>query len=105
MVPCNSEVNDFEWSGMIDKEISVAELEYHLFCFEQVRVIFRLDKNKVLPEYPYKTPVGDASYLQSLHDRLDKTYSETNFVIVDGEGLFPGLKLKKLKQVRMSYVK
>ena len=107
MVPCDSESNDNKWVGVVsDKELmNISELETHIFMFEQVRVIFRTGLEVMLPRYPFKTPVGDASYLQPLNDRIEKTYTNINFVIIDGEGLIPGLRLKKLKQVRMSYMK
>lgn len=90
---------------MSEELINIEKLEEQIFQFEEVRVIFRTIKNRLVKPYPYKTLVGDSKLLISLHERLEATYPELSFVIIDGYGLTPGVKAKKLKQVRQSYIR
>ncbi len=49
--------------------------------------------------------LGDNNYLEAFCDRLNRTYPYLAYVIIDGNGLSPGTRLKKLKDIRESYLK
>lgn len=84
---------------------TIKELEDHIFLFEEVRVFFRSSQDTIIPKYPFKNTFNDEIFLFQLKDRIEKTYPDLNFEIIDGYGVSKHIRGKRLGDIRKTYVR
>lgn len=84
--------------------ISIAELEKRLFDKELVRVIFRAPACMLVPDYTYTYIVGDNNNFKILKQRLENTYPDVPFVVIDGYGITRHDLGRKMGDIRNSYL-
>jgi hypothetical protein len=84
-------------------EITIKELEAKIFLEEHIRVVFRIDQNHFVPDYPFKYSVGDKNFYLTFHDRIEKTYPNIDFIAIDGHGMPIERRGRKLSEIRETY--